>query len=462
MNASAELYTRRPALSYNFLHKSIQELFTAFHISQLPPCEQKEIFHKYSSVKNKVDTGPGYLKDERFKEVWRFVAGLTGFKAIGWEEVKSKRPEELFSYLYEAQDITVCDSMLREVDIFKAKSLFDCYVAGWCIGACECMLKLEFFSMGSGAEVCEAFSSGVKSRQVVRGSVAELRFPNTPIKVECVAHLMELPSSIWQKTSKLDVSKCGLDATAMAKVAEFVQLHMVSLKILEIHGNEVGEGGLVKIFDTLLQHKCLEILAIGDKSIGCSDVEALARLIRPDSRNLKKLMNIGSTEMLKMSPECEKMLMETLLQPSSLESLGISGVDVSSACDCFSLLTDNTNLTRIVGKKIGPALRSMLEALKDNKSVKSLEILLLHRAYVGAVVSMLTVNKFLDTLKVLPHDHGGNKQRCKALCLDVINALQYNKSLKRLEFPASVHCFSIQELFTQTEKDEMGPRVVFE
>ena len=109
INASPELHSTRPAMSYNFIHRSIQELFTAFHISQLPPSEQKEIYQKYLYCY--------YVKssDVRFKEVWRFVAGLTGFKDIGWEEVKSRSStKELISYLYEAQDVAACDSVLGE------------------------------------------------------------------------------------------------------------------------------------------------------------------------------------------------------------------------------------------------------------------------------------------------------------------------------------------------------------
>ena len=446
LNASPELYARRPALSYNFLHKSIQELFTAFHISQLPPSGQIEFFLRY----------------RRFKEVWRFVAGLTGFKAIDWEEVKSKSsPQELVSYLYEAQDIAACDSVLGEIDDpFLAESLFDCYAAGWCIAASECKLKLMFYSLRSAAGVCEAFSSGVKSRQVVRGSVADLYLFGTPIKEEDVVHLMELPSSIWHKTSKLNVTSCGLDASAMGRVAEFVLFHMVSLKHLCILGNEAGEGDLENVLDTLSKHECLETLRIGDHPIGCADVEALARLIRPDSGRLKEL-GIQNNIMYEMSPDCQKMLIETLLRPSSLESLIMSGVDVSSALNSLALLADNTNLTSMNIGHIGPALSSILEVLKDNKSVKSLEIHKIGNADdAGAVASVLTANKYLDTLIFTPVNFmgGEGKRQRKALCLTVINALQNNKSLTNLRFPPYP---SVGDIFTQTEKDAMDPRVVF-
>ena len=186
LNASPEDYIRsQPRMSYNFIHRSIQDLFAAFHISQLPLSEQKEMFRKYAD-------------DVAFKEVWRFVAGLTGFRDIGWEEVKFKSSrQELVSYLYESQDVVACDSVLGDEEYyFTAESLLDCYAVGWCIAAGECRLKLAFLSMQSGAELCEAFSRGVKSRREVRGSVAGLILSGTPIKEENVVHLMKLPSDI--------------------------------------------------------------------------------------------------------------------------------------------------------------------------------------------------------------------------------------------------------------------------
>ena len=481
INASPELHISRPATSYNFLHRSIQELFTAFHISQLPPSEQKEIFNQYK------------LRNDRFKEVWRFVAGLTCFKDIGWEEVKSRSStEELVSYLYEAQDVAACDSVLGEGEKnFPASSLSDCHAAGWCIAASECRLRLYFRAMGSGAEVCEAFASGVKSRKEVRGSVSRLLLTGTIIDEQGVVHLMELPSSIWHKTSLLDVSRCELNACAMAKVADFVQIHMGSLKELDICGNKVGECGLVKLFHTLLQHGCLESLTIGNNSMGCADVKALAQVIRPDSGRLKALaidertllrietdlytkMSPQSTN--SMSPECQTLLVETVLQPSSLDTLRLDHVDVSSACDSFALLADNPNLTSITVENIGPALPSLLKGLEGNKSVKKFQVDSLKIAECAALGKMLIVNTCLKALEVSFSDlyniiyssdwdfsmrRDEERERRRKACLNIIDALQTNNTLKRLEL--HVHTLwttSAGTLFTQTEKDKMDSRVI--
>ena len=443
LNASPELYIRsQPRMSYNFLHRSFQELFTAFHISQLPPSEQKEVFHKY--FKKDGD------KDGRFEEVWKFLAGLTSFRDIGWEEVQSQCSlEQLVSYLYEAQDVAACDSVLGEENDFVALSLFDCHAVGWYIAASECRLKLDFSEMESGAEVCEAFVSGVKSRKTTRGSVSTLSLYETPIKEEGVVHLMELPPSILQQILELDVSDCELDSSAMEKFSDLVVL-MVNLEYLDIRVNEVDEGGCVKLFRSLSQLVCLKRLFIGFDSLGCADVEALQQLlIPPDSGHLKEL-TIWRTR--NMSPQCQQLLIETIFSPSSLETLKLLYDEVS-----FALLADNHNLTSITVRQAPP---SMLEALKVNESVETLTITLLRSNDIAPLVEMVRANKHLQTLEIETAFDGDEHHHHRA-CLEVINSLQQNHTLKKLVLVLSDgYAQPVKELFTQTEI-EMHSRVVF-
>ena len=402
------------------------------------------------------------------------MAGLTGFKNIGWEEVKSRSStKELVSYLYESQDVAACDSVLGEGETdFTASSLSDCHAAAWCIAAREFRLVLSIDSMGSGAEVCEASASGVKSRKEVRGSVSRLNLSGTHIEEEDVVHLMELPSSIWHKTSSFYVSHCELNASAMGKVADFVRIHMGSLKELKIHGNEVGEGGLVKLFHTLSQHGCLEHLTIGRNSMGCADVKALAQVIRPDSGRLKALAIderiLFYQRYTPMSPECQILLVETVLQPSSLDTLRLDHVDVSSACDSFAQLADNPNLTSITIENIGRALPSLLKGLEGNRSVKTFRVDSLKSVDCAAIVQMLSVNTCLEVLNIqyssawdpsMSEDEDLEHRR--KVCLDIINALQTNNTLKRLELHIrTLRMISAGTLFTQTEKDKMDSRVI--
>ena len=377
--------------------------------------------------------------------------------------------------------MAACDSFLGEGEkIFTASSMSDCHAAGWCIAASECRLRLSFRSMGSGAEVCEAFSSGVKSRKEVRGSVSALDCRQTHIGEEGVVHLMELPSSIWHNMSSLDVSSCELNACAIETVAKFVRIHFHSLKELDISRNKVGEGGLVKLFNTLSQHGCLERLSIGRNSMGCTDVKALARVIRRDSGQLKELsIDENLTSYLAktkkkskpqstygvqtISPEYQTLLVETVLQPSSLDTLKIYNVNVSSASYSFALLADNPNLTSITVGNIGPALPSLLKGLEGNKSVKTLNTEWLQSSDVAALVKMLSINKYLEALDValnlrISEGLDEEPEHSRKMCLDIISTLQTNNTLNRFELCS--WGVAVSTLFTQTEKDKMDSRLI--
>ena len=61
--------------SYNFLHLSIQEFLAAYYVSLLSPQEQEQLL--LSSH-----------KEYHFKNMMRFVAGLTKFEGIRKEAIK--------------------------------------------------------------------------------------------------------------------------------------------------------------------------------------------------------------------------------------------------------------------------------------------------------------------------------------------------------------------------------------
>ena len=90
---------------------------------------------------------------------------------------------------------------------------------------------------------------------------------------------------------------------------------MTSLRHLDISRNPAGDGGTVMLLHALSSLGSLHSLDMYNTDIGCADVRALSHLIRP-SRCLRKLV-IG--DRLGMSPECQELMMKTVLSPSSLE-----------------------------------------------------------------------------------------------------------------------------------------------
>ena len=154
--------------------------------------------------------------------VWRFVSGLTGFKAIGWDVVQTRRGKDglrwvtpfLVQCLYEAQE--ECESVLgrSKVTFGGFSTGFDCFAVGYCIAVSKCW-ELMFGCGGLGAEMVEMLVCGMKSKEEVLGSIEELILFGNPIKQEGVAHLKEMPNKILRNISRLDLQACELDGAAL-------------------------------------------------------------------------------------------------------------------------------------------------------------------------------------------------------------------------------------------------------
>ena len=358
-------------LSHNFLHKTVQEFSGAFYFSQLPAHEQKRIFEKYCKL-------------EHLNVVWRFVAGLTSFKGIGWEAVTSSGKGRdkygrlspfLVQCFYEAQDASACDSVLGTSEVTfgtrygASLTLSDVFAAGWCVAASRCKWKLVLPSVGG--EVCEMLVAGLKSRPGVSGTISELDLYGNPIKQEGVAHLKELPHSIIQNISELSLSSCQLNACALDHLADLAP-DIVKLEILDISTNPVGDGGAVKLLHALSHLNNLSVLYMVCTSLGCADMEALAKLVSSDSAHLKEL-SIGDEH---MSPECTERMMNMVLSSPSLEELSIHYLNSPLA---FELSATSPTLLTIAlydcrSSHTNIALPCLTKALQTNTSLTELRV----------------------------------------------------------------------------------------
>ena len=441
-------------LSHNFLHKTLQEFSGAFYFSQLPADKQKRIFEKYCKL-------------EHLNVVWRFVAGLTSFQGIGWEAVMSSgKCRNQYGWLspflvqcfYEAEDATACDSVLGtsevKFDIFGAHAsltLSDIFAAGWCVAASRCKWKLVLPSVG--CEVCEMLVAALKSRPVVSGTISKLDLDLNPIKQEGVAHLKELPHSISQNISKLSLSACQLNARALDHLAD-VAPNMFKLEDLDISNNPVGDGGAVKLLHALSHLNNLRVLNMVHTSLGCADMEALAKLVSTDSAHLKNL-DIGDEH---MSPECTERMMNVVLSSPSLEELTILYLNSPSA---FELSATSPTLQTITlwhcsSSHTNMALPCLTKALQTNTSLTVLHVYYIpppEQPPMAALASdelsgqhsdtaksvntepfaeLLKVNRTLRELKFLLSPH---KLFSRSGILSLSIALQYYNTLQRLVLP---------------------------
>ena len=460
-------------LSHNFLHKTVQEFSGAFYFSQLSADEQKRIFEKYCKL-------------EHLNVVWRFVAGLTSFQGIGWQAVMSSGKGGniygglgpfLVQCFYEAQDASACVSVLgtSEVEIGPygdSLTLSDVFAAGWCVAASRCKWKLDLRHVGG--EVCEMLVAGLKSRPVVSGIICKLHLDYNPIKQECVAHLKELPHSITQNISMLSLSFCQLNARALDHLAD-VAPNMFKLEELVISANPVGDGGAVKLLHALSHLNNLRMLNMHSTSLGCADMEALAKLVSTDSAHLKKLY-IGDEH---MSSKCTERMMNMVLSSPSLEELSIRYLNSPST---FELSATSPTLQIIKlwhcsSSHTNMALPCLTKALQTNTSLTVLQVHYIpppEQPPMAALASdelygqhsdtaksvntepfaeLLNVNRTLRTLEftLFPHELFS---RSGILSLSI--ALQHNNTLQLLRLPGGCKGY-----FSQHELDSMDRRLVF-
>ena len=122
--------------SYNFLHLSVQELLTSYHISKLPPEEQVKIFKEL-------------FGQPRFAAVFQYYAAFTKLQTPGIQDIIVSTVQKkdrnllltLLHCLYEAQDSSLCQfvasELKGELDLSgNSLSPVDCIAVGYFLHQC--------------------------------------------------------------------------------------------------------------------------------------------------------------------------------------------------------------------------------------------------------------------------------------------------------------------------------------
>ena len=325
------LYGRSESATYNFFHLTMQEYMSAFYIAQLPADEQKSLFLKRGNSMN---------------VVWRFVAGLTKMKEIGWDTVYGEKMSTLFvECVFEAQDVqSVCDQHVfksQEVE-YASSELLSSYGAialSYCISGHNISWNLHI-----------KFSPGI---------IGYLLF-----KTHRTLHFIK----------SLNFTECMIDSSAFHDFAKCIP-HLNSLISLDISGPEgtmnnrssprPGDG-LVKVIEALQRHRNLKSLAmtsiIGDDEVG----KALLNLLQSKECCLTEL---------KISPwGIQRFIRQILTLSTSLKSIFIDDItrddlhDVDDLANNISTLHLHRGKGEFDGRKLGNNM------IKNNKSLKELEL----------------------------------------------------------------------------------------
>ena len=422
MQRVRELYVgKATAVSYNFLHLTVQEYLAAFHLSQQPVEKQIECFKEYK----KAEKG----KPHHFHMVLRFLCGITQFEEYSNEQLNtfliedsgddlpSVIPYVTYSgirevtfdtllWLSEAHGSKVIAKVLGSSDIqlneqYSQVTPFDCFVLGYRVSHSNCTWKIDLKLCHIEDEGVEMLVRGaVEEETHCTGGISEIRFSMNNITSEGLKHLLKFPKQMINKLETLTLRQNRLDSESCTTYVNLIP-HMPHLKIIRLSDNPIGQGGTVPLMTSLTAHNSLEELLLDKTGIGVEDCRALSELL--SSTSLKKLDISHNT----LSPEAVELIISglhhntTLMELAANEShfslqntislasvlrtnhtlvdldLGRCNIDSDGACQLASALCTNDTLQELdlginsIGVKGATAFA---ELLLKNKSLKVLNL----------------------------------------------------------------------------------------
>ena len=465
MNISTSLYMgRKSIVSYSFLHLTLQEFLAAYYISLREGVHQKWfIVEKFILMKRSIPQFSRY--DTTHLDVMlRFIAGLTDFKHIGWDLVYNAIPgfgnsfnsplikfspllAQCLLEVQREQNIrdacdTIRNSIIRGINFktfFRGTNLgkdrtllisisprtpFDYYAVGRCVAAGGHAWLIEGSNIGVN-EAVDSLRYGLQSVGEVCGCICQLDLSGNDLTHQAMVSLSLLPLKILNQLVQLNLSYNRLDKKALEYLADSLS-KMPNLTSLDLSVNPGGDGGMVKVFQSLLATN-IQSLSVYDTSHGISDIQALSRLIQPGS-TLKKL-KIGDEYVP------SEATVEAILSPSSLEEvellwLNYTSVDISK----FQLLEYNRNLKKLnIFDGLKQAIRYVAKALHNNVSLKTLVI----RTEFDVQQKLRSEDFYLEYSRIL---HGRSNEQCHGVDDDfkaIAEMIKVNTTLEDLTLRVS-------------------------
>ena len=399
---------REKAVSHNFIHLSIQELLAAWYIAtQLPASEQvskfNELFHtsrfnavfQYYSAITKLKT-PG-IKDVVINVVKTY--GSQGGSILRKDKVHSTL--SLLHCLYEAQDPSLCESVVQELqhvlnlsDTTLTPS--DCLCIGYFLShvckmtAGEFKVDLERCSIGN--QGCKYLVSGLHKCLDTHSAVTTLlhidmnwnvirhhgvHHLSTLLKIGCIDYLNLTYNNLL---SEQDTMHATIDTfTEQLK-------YNTTLKTLWLQRCSLTTLNAESLAEALTTNKHLEVLDISGNALYDDGIKYLASALRVN-QSLKRLtlMDCGMTD---VGLEC---LAKSLQHNNVLNQLYVWNVTkknpnritekiVPVLTEC---LQNNHTLTKLVlPKNLESSTTSIEEAVNDVRKRSGLPLIKVTGMYV--------------------------------------------------------------------------------
>ena len=434
MSESLDVFGRKVSY-YTFLHKTIQELLAAFYFSQLTPIVQKIVFKEY------------YEKDH-LKTLWKFVAGLTGFKGAAWTDmldIYSSYGSGVTQWLYEAQNTNICDQVLKtgeKVNAVSISSPIDAHSVIWCVANSNGTWRFAFKVWGD-----EMYQAVVDSVSMYCNSARDLS-----IELLCFTCSMEeldmglvkkLPICILRSIATLsldDLSVRELDVELVSQLANLRYLRLLPMIPIE------------NIIPLLPKLHDLYVSVSSD--MRCEDIEAVLH----SYSEIRSLVSLQVSLKSQPNPRCVEQVLRSVFSPSKLTALNLTYLTLHSS-EQFGLLESNENLSTLdmfVALPCAPGmLEDLIRAISKNRK---LNIVTFWLEEDGTNLVSLSAERFANLIrsnKTIEKIYLSNEFE-RSDIVGLISALKDSDTLEWLEFDQrNEHLFSAHEL------EEMDSRVIF-
>ena len=428
MHGVRELYGGKDGqLSYHFMHLTLQEFLSAYHISQLPPDTQQQV------IKGHVGTG-------HLTVAVRFFFGLTQSNpfttSLISHHITSQRRSEspsVFHWVYEGGDVGELAESGETVEVRSsyAWSLLDYYVLGHSIPLFNFKWYLSFNSTSMGDEEMKTFIQGLSTcKDVNCEEITKVGFYGNNISLEGITVLLNIPQTL-QLIKELDLRNNKLNQDAAIAFSQVLP-KLIILQVLDLSRNPLGAAGAVEVLRAL--HHCkspLKTLDLRRAGAGEEDIvpptqpivnnnletlyisgDLLPSIVKcPLSNTTLKTLNMSYSTLSDEAAMC----LRSLLQQSALKfrDLNIRRCRVTSegAVQLARGLTGNQwlNILNMRRNSIGDTGAAALgDMLKYNTSLQELNIVLCGITSQGAVeiAAGLTENSTLHVLDMHGNEIG--------------------------------------------------------
>ena len=329
MHTVKELYSGEDGqLSYHFIHLTLQEFLSAYHISQLPLDRQQQVIQDHVKV--------GHLKT-----VVRFYFGLCKHNyftsSMISNSISQYKSSSCYHWLFEMEDSKQISNVLGSDKSVSVRSSYewsplDYYCLGYCISHSQCQWELNLFSASMGDEGVEMFCNGTLSNRqaTCNGKITEANFSNNVITEEGIKSLVKVSPPILQTIEVLHLQSNKLNAEAL-HVFSTVIPKLTSLQVLNLALNPIGDGGAVELIGTLCHcNTPLKYLNLYGTGIGEEDCASLTILI--SSTDLETL-DVSKNN---LSSNSVTSIMNGILQNNTIRTLWMSSSQFS-VDNCTSL-----------------------------------------------------------------------------------------------------------------------------